>query len=88
MNAEGYPAPLLALQPHLRFVTEAAAPREDARAASLCNELGYHLDLVGDYAAARPLYERALQICVEVLGSEHPTTRQIRANLTAFDAGE
>jgi hypothetical protein len=40
----------------------------------------------GDNVAARLLYERALAICEQVLGVEHPTTTTIRANLAALNA--
>ncbi len=62
LNNAGYPAPLLAWQPHLRAVTDAAQVREDERAAGLCNEFGYHLYMIGDYPVARPHLERALAI--------------------------
>ncbi len=74
LNNAGDPRPLLALQSHLRHITDAAYQREDERAASLCNELGYHLQAVADYAAARPYLERALDIRERVLGAEHPDT--------------
>src|SRR5262249_25128399 len=53
-NQAGYPAPLAALQRHLRAVVDAAQVRVDSVAAALCNELGYHLWSSGDYAGARP----------------------------------
>jgi len=68
----GYPAPLVAWQSHLRFVVDEARQREDERAALLCNELGYHLRMIGDYSGARPYYERALAIHEKVLA---PSTR-------------
>ena len=74
LNNAGYPAPLLAWQPHLRAVTDAAQKREDERAADLCNTLGYHLNAIGDLAGARPYYERALAIDEKVLGPDHPDT--------------
>jgi tetratricopeptide (TPR) repeat protein len=81
LNEAGYPAPLLAWQSHLRAVTDAAQKREDERAARLCNALGYHLHVIGDYARARPYYERALRIREQVLGEEHPDTAQSLNNL-------
>ncbi len=74
LNQAGYPALLLAWQPHLRAVTDAALKREDERAARLGNELGYHLWGTGDYAGARPYYERALGIDEKTLGPDHPDT--------------
>ncbi|HYP38756.1 MAG TPA: tetratricopeptide repeat protein, partial [Chloroflexia bacterium] len=74
INNSGYPAPLLVLQPHLRAVTEAAKGREDEMAAHLCNELGYHLRMAGDYQAALPYFERALAITEKASGPDHPDT--------------
>ena len=74
LNNAGIPGPLLAWQPHLRAVTEIAQRRETTNAAGLCNTLGYHLQMIGDYPAARPYFERALAIWEKVLGAEHPDT--------------
>ncbi len=74
VNAAGYPAPLLAWQSHLRAVTQAALIREDLLTAKLCNELGWHLEHVGDYASGRPYFEQALAIRQRILGIEHPDT--------------
>src|SRR5262249_18422540 len=43
INAQWDPLPLRGWQVHLRFVTEAALPRGDARAAALCHALAAHL---------------------------------------------
>ncbi len=91
LNNAGFPAPLLAWQPHLRHVTDAALGREDGpggegaeRAAGLCNTLGYHLDMIGDYSGARPYYERALAIRERALGPDHPDTATSLNNLGAL----
>ena len=69
------PRPLLPLLPHLRVVTEAAmGRRNDTVAAELCGRLGVLLQAQGDLASARRYLERALAICEQVLGPEHPTT--------------
>ena len=81
LNNAGVPGPLLAWQVHLRHVTDRAASRADERAAGLCNTLGFHLNMVGDYAAAKPYYERALAIWEEVLGAKHPDTATSLNNL-------
>jgi tetratricopeptide (TPR) repeat protein len=73
-NWAGYRAPLLTWQVHLRAVTDAAQKREDERAARLCFALGSHLNMIDDYAGARPYFERALRIREQVLGGEHPDT--------------
>ncbi len=87
LNNAGYPAPLLSWQPHLRAVTDAAFKRslagagDDEQTAGLCNALSYHLDMIGDYAGARPLYKRALAIRERALGPDHPDTAQSLNNL-------
>ena len=52
------------------------------------NRMGILLMEMGDYAAARPLYERALAICEAVLGPMHPHTQGTRRNLAWLDAVE
>ena len=81
LNAEGYPAAVLPLRRHLHAVTDAAKERADDTAAGLCNQLGYHLRLSGDYAGARPYLERALAIYDQVLGPLHPDTAASLNNL-------
>jgi tetratricopeptide (TPR) repeat protein len=81
LNMKGYPEPLLAIQSHVRVVTEAALPRNDARVATLCTNLGYHLKMISDYSGAKPLYERALAIREQVLGPNHPDTAHSLSNL-------
>jgi tetratricopeptide (TPR) repeat protein len=81
LNETGFPGPLLAWQPHLRHLTDAAVRREDETAAKLCNSLGYHLHQIGDYAGALPYFQRALAIREKVLGPEHPATATSLNNL-------
>jgi hypothetical protein len=42
------------------------------------------LESQGDYAGAKPLYERSLAISEKALGAEHPSTKIIRGNLEAL----
>jgi hypothetical protein len=63
---------------------QALGPMHPDTALSLNNLAGL-LRAQGEYEAARPLYERALAICEDRLGIDHPTTRTIRANLAALD---
>jgi len=70
----GYSRPLVAWQPHLRFMTDQSLQRQDERSAGLCNTLGYHLLLTGDYPGARPYCEQALAINRKVLGEDHAAT--------------
>ncbi len=81
LDQAGYLEPLLGLQPHLRAVTDAAKAREDEPAADLCIWLGYYLKQIGDYAGARPYYERALAIREAGLGPQHPDTASSLNNL-------
>jgi hypothetical protein len=74
LNNAGVPGPLLAWQGHLRYVTDTLKDQASEQAGGLCNTLGFHLQMVGEYAAARPYYERALAIRQEVLGDKHPDT--------------
>src|SRR5262249_48733831 len=84
LNDAGIPAPLLALQAHLRAVVDAALQREDERAASLCSALGGHLQMIAEYARARGYYERALAIRERVYGSDHPEVATDLNNLASL----
>jgi tetratricopeptide (TPR) repeat protein len=81
LNQEGYPAPLLAWQPHLRAVAENAAATESEQAGSLFNSLGYHLRTIADFAGARAAFERALAIFEATLGPDHPNVAVALNNL-------
>jgi len=81
LNEAGYPGPLLALQPQLRMVTNAALPREDELAADLCNELGVHLISIGSYSQAETYLLQALAIRERLLGPEHPDVAESLNNL-------
>ncbi len=41
-----------------------------------------NLDNQGHYEEAEPLYRKAVKLIEEVLGSNHPTSKIIRGNLT------
>ncbi|HEY0735117.1 MAG TPA: tetratricopeptide repeat protein, partial [Herpetosiphonaceae bacterium] len=60
LNQTYNPHPLLAVQPHLRAIVDAAQPRADARAAALCHALGVHVGLLGLYGQAQAYLEQAL----------------------------
>ena len=81
LNNAGVPGPLLTWQSHLRHITDVVHSQADEQAAGLCNELGFHLQMMGDSAAARPYFERALAIHEEVLGANHPDTAGSLNNL-------
>ena len=84
LNNAGYPELLLAWQPHLRAVIEAAWEGENPTFGGLCNTLGFHLWMIGDFAGAFLYYERALAIREKLLGPEHPDTAQSLNNLGAL----
>jgi tetratricopeptide (TPR) repeat protein len=84
INKAGVPGPLLAWQVHLRHITDTVRGQASEQAARLCNELGLHLKMIGEYAAARPYYERALAITEEVLGLTHSSTALSLNNLGAL----
>ena len=81
INAAGYPALMQPILAHLRHATERALERADEPAATLGNNLGFYLQMLGDYATAWPLYERALAIREQVLGLQHPDTARSLNNL-------
>jgi tetratricopeptide (TPR) repeat protein len=81
LNQEGYPAPILALQPHLRAVTTLAQQRTDERVANLCAALAAYLQMIGLYNEAQSYAERALTITEQVLGPQHPSTATSLNNL-------
>jgi len=62
LHAVNYPKYILALQPHLRRVTDLAQPRKDFMAAQLCNALAYFLIKAGAFDEARAYSEHALEI--------------------------
>ncbi|HEX6287740.1 MAG TPA: FxSxx-COOH system tetratricopeptide repeat protein [Herpetosiphonaceae bacterium] len=76
LNKRRNPRPLLAVQPHLRFIMEAAQPRSDARSAGLYNALGEHVWQLGAYPEAQGYLEQAIAIRQRVLGIHHPDTAQ------------
>jgi tetratricopeptide (TPR) repeat protein len=72
---------LAAVIPHLVDGAGAAVAAEDPLAADLCDAAGLTLQHAGDFAAARPWYERALAIRERVLGPDHPDTATSLNNL-------
>jgi hypothetical protein len=51
------------------------------------NNLGSILQAMGDLAGARAQLERALRICRQFLGEEHPKTVMVRNNLKSLPGG-
>jgi tetratricopeptide (TPR) repeat protein len=72
LNHAGYPGPLLAWQPQLRFVAEQATATGSEHAGSLLVNLGYHLNMMAAFDDARAAYERSLEIDQSRLGPNHP----------------
>jgi tetratricopeptide (TPR) repeat protein len=48
--------------------------------ATSFNNLALLYESQGKYNEAEPLYLRAIQICEQVLGSEHPNTVTVKGN--------
>jgi tetratricopeptide (TPR) repeat protein/transcriptional regulator with XRE-family HTH domain len=76
---------LEAVIPHL---VDAAGAIEDAGdaalAADLCTAAGRALKIAGDLKAARPWYQRAVDIREPVLGPDHPDTAESLNNLAVL----
>jgi tetratricopeptide (TPR) repeat protein len=74
------------LTPHLlaSCETEMADAATNAECAHLLDRAGEYFHGCGTYLAARPLYERALEIREKVLGPEHPETATSLNNLAAL----
>jgi tetratricopeptide (TPR) repeat protein len=72
LNAAGYTTPLARWRSHLQFVAEQAAQGQTSRAGGLLDELGVHLQMVAEFAAARGAHESALAIDQAALGPKHP----------------
>ena len=81
VNLAGLPGRLLSWQLHLRHITDKAIVRSSELAALLCNELGYHLDSIGDLRGAKDYFEHALAIRRKLLSDEHPATATSLNNL-------
>jgi tetratricopeptide (TPR) repeat protein len=72
VNKAGYPLAGLPYLDHLRHAANLAAPRRDPQAATLCNNLASLLLNLGDIAAARAMFERALELNEALSGPAHP----------------
>ena len=89
LNQEGFPAPLMAWQPHLREVTESAVAASISIAPKLLNTLGGHLKMIADLDGAETAYKRALSIDEKTYGSNHARVAIRLNNLGSvlFDRG-
>jgi tetratricopeptide (TPR) repeat protein len=81
LNTEGYPKPVLEMQPHLRAITDIAQYYNDELAAYLCSALAYHLHMIGAYTEAYFYSDRDLAISEKALGPEHPDVARGLNNL-------
>ncbi|HEY0733475.1 MAG TPA: tetratricopeptide repeat protein [Herpetosiphonaceae bacterium] len=80
LNRAGDPWSLMALQQHLRFITD-STQHQNAQAAGLYSALGMHIRLLGNYAEARRYVEQALAIQQQLCGTDHPDTARGLSNL-------
>jgi tetratricopeptide (TPR) repeat protein len=78
---DGFPVRLLSILVHLRHAMMVADQRGDAQAGELANVLGRVEQILTNYAAARPLFERAFSVWEQVLGPQHPDTATSLNNL-------
>lgn len=74
LNENRLPMPMLALQNHLRTVTDAALRRADVQAAELSAVLGWQFVLLSAMDEAQRYLEQALAIRERLLGEQHPAT--------------
>jgi tetratricopeptide (TPR) repeat protein len=81
LDDAGFPAQLLPVIAHLHHALTSALLRGDAPAAALANAAARAEAALTNYAAARPLYERALAIHEQTLGPQHPATATSLNNL-------
>ena len=82
----GIPSRLLTIIAHLRHALRIADARADARAAALTNATARAEEALLSYAAAKPLYERALALREQALGPSHPDTATSLNNLAVLYA--
>jgi len=74
------------LLPHALLCTELIAQEQmnTLEAARLLNQAGYYLYERARYTEAEPLYQRALKICEQQVGPQHPNTAQSLNNLASL----
>jgi hypothetical protein len=74
------------LLPHVLAAVEQAVAYQviPQTIGRVCNKAGYYMHMMGNYAGARPLLERALAICETKLGPDHPNTNIVRGNLESL----
>jgi tetratricopeptide (TPR) repeat protein len=72
INKAGLPKAMEPLLPHLQMLAERAEARGSDIAGRLFNSVGYHLNDIAAYTAARAAYERALAIDEKAFGPDHP----------------
>jgi tetratricopeptide (TPR) repeat protein len=73
--------------PHMTNAVDLAAAQgiESERLAALCNWTGYYLHFRGEYAAARPNFERALAIREKALGPDLQNEALLQATATSLN---
>ncbi len=79
INQAGLPKVMAPFFAHLQALAERAEARGSQKVGALFNDVGYHLQDIANYSAARAAYERALAIDEKIFGAEHPNVA-IRVN--------
>ncbi|MEJ2671369.1 MAG: tetratricopeptide repeat protein, partial [Deltaproteobacteria bacterium] len=57
-------------------------------AGRVFNQCGFYMQIRAEFAGAQACYERALAICRQFLGEDHPHTQLVKRNLAALDLPE
>ncbi len=84
LNDQGIPEPLLPWQVHLRYITNTMIPERKEVSAGLCEALGLHLRIAGEFEEALPYYQKASAIHLHVLGKRHVKTANSLNSLGAI----
>jgi tetratricopeptide (TPR) repeat protein len=80
-NQSGYPSQFIPLRPHVQILAQTAEAVHLAQAGRLWDIMGWYLDAIADYQAAKDACQRALELDAGRLGAEHPTVATRLNNL-------
>lgn len=77
----GLPASFVLLQPQIEHIANLAEIRNLERAWTLWNNLGFYMNMVGDYSKAEEFYNRALEFGLNSKGNNHSNIATVMNNL-------